>query len=301
MKSVKKYTCILISLLFLSGILQNAGIQGNIIGFMTQEVQAAENDSYCFDSKGRMKTGWQYIRNGYHYFDPKTGKMRKNTTVQGRKIDKNGVWTPTIVLDPGHSSRMPGGYEPLGPGSSEKKAKDNYGAEGCVTKVNEYELNLKIAKKLQTELKKQGCKVILTRKNNKTAISCAQRAKVANKVKADVYLRIHANDVDSSANTGAMTICVSKHNRYVSSKMIKKSYDLSRIILSSYVKATGCRREYVWRTDSMTGNNWSKVPTTLIELGYMSNPGEDRKMQTASYQKKMVKGLSDGIRKYLLL
>ena len=262
MKSVKKYTCILISLLFLSGILQNAGIQGNIIGFMTQEVQAAEtlqetstgwkrtageryyyqngypvkgfrkiaNDCYYFDSKGRMKTGWQYIRNRYRYFDSKTGKMKKNATVQGRKINADGVWIPVIVLDPGHSSRMPGGYEPLGPGSSEQKAKDNYGAEGCVTKVNEYELNLTIARKLQTELKKQGCKVILTRRNNKTAISCAQRAKIANKAKADVYLRIHANDVDSSSNTGAMTICVSSHNRFVSSKMIGKSYALSKTI-----------------------------------------------------------------------
>lgn len=75
--------------------------------------------------------------------------------------------------------------------------------------------------------------------------------KVANKAKVDVYLRIHANDVDSSSNTGAMTICVSGHNRFVSSKMIRKRYDLSRTILNSYVKATGFCREYVWRTDGI--------------------------------------------------
>mgnify|MGYP003009942612 FL=1 len=82
--------------------------------------------------------------------------------------------------------------------------------------------------------------------------------------------------------------------------MYKKSYNLSKAVLNAYVKATGCRKEYIWETDTMSGNNWSKVPTTLIELGYMSNPAEDRLMQSTSYQKKMVKGMANGIKKYLL-
>lgn len=82
--------------------------------------------------------------------------------------------------------------------------------------------------------------------------------------------------------------------------MYKKSYNLSKAVLNAYVKATGCRKEYIWETDTMSGNNWSKVPTTLIELGYMSNPTEDRLMQSTSYQKKMVKGMANGIKKYLL-
>ena len=79
-----------------------------------------------------------------------------------------------------------------------------------------------------------------------------------------------------------------------------KSYNLSKAVLNAYVKATGCRKEYIWETDTMSGNNWSKVPTTLIELGYMSNPAEDRLMQSNSYQKKMVKGMANGIKTYLL-
>lgn len=82
--------------------------------------------------------------------------------------------------------------------------------------------------------------------------------------------------------------------------MYKKSYNLSKAVLNAYVKATGCRKEYIWETDTMSGNNWSKVPTTLIELGYMSNPAEDRLMQSNSYQKKMVKGMANGIKTYLL-
>ena len=247
-----------------------------------------------------MRTGWQFVKNHYRYFGRKTGKMRVNDTVQGRKIDSNGIWTPVVVLDPGHSGVVSGGYEPLGPGSSEKKSKDTSGTEGVATKVPEYKLTLKVAKQLARVLKKQGCKVVMTRTDSKSALSCVQRAKIANKAKADAYLRIHANSIDSSSATGALTICVTKNNRYVSNKMYKKSYALSAAVLNAYVKATGCRKEYIWETDTMSGNNWSKVPTTLIELGYMSNPDEDRKMQTTAYQKKMVKGMADGIKEYFL-
>lgn len=82
--------------------------------------------------------------------------------------------------------------------------------------------------------------------------------------------------------------------------MYKQSYNLSKAVLSAYVKETGCRKEYIWETDTMSGNNWSKVPTTLIKLGYMSNPAEDRRMQNAACQKKMVNGMANGIKEYLL-
>ena len=255
---------------------------------------------YYFDAKGVMCTGWQYAGSHYRYFSPKTGKMCTNATIQGRKIDSQGIWTPVVVLDPGHTGVVAGGYEPLGPGSSEQKSKDTSGTEGTVTKVPEYQLTLNVAKQLAAVLKKQGCKVVMTRTNSKDALSCIQRAKVANKAKADAYLRIHANGSSNSSQTGAMTICVTKNNPFVFSKMYKKSYALSQAVLDAYVKATGCRKEYIWQTDTMSGNNWSKVPTTLIELGYMSNPAEDRKMQTKAYQKKMVKGMVEGIKKYLI-
>lgn len=255
---------------------------------------------YYFNSKGVMCTGWQHIRNHYRYFSKKTGKMRVNTTIQGRKINSKGIWTPVVVLDPGHTGVVAGGYEPLGPGSSEMKAKDTSGTEGIATGVAEYQLTLKVAKQLSTALKKQGCKVVMTRTNSKNPLSCIQRAKAANKAKADAYLRIHANGSSNSSTNGAMTICVTKNNRFVSSKLYKKSYALSQSVLNAYVKATGCHKEYIWQTDTMTGNNWSKVPTTLIEMGYMSNPTEDRKMQTKAYQKKMVKGMAEGIKAYFL-
>ena len=49
----------------------------------------------------------------------------------------------------------------------------------------------------------------------------------------------------------------------------------------------------------MTGINWCEVPTTLIEVGYMSNAEEDRLMQTEEYQDKMASGIAKGIVKFL--
>ena len=48
----------------------------------------------------------------------------------------------------------------------------------------------------------------------------------------------------------------------------------------------------------MIANNWCKYPTTLIELGYMTNSKEDALMQTSAYQKKMLAGLVNGIDEY---
>ena len=254
---------------------------------------------YGFASDGTMLTGWNRIHNRFRYFGKQTGRMRVNQTVNGRKIDSKGVWTPVVVLDPGHSAIVAGGYEALGPGSSQLKSKDTQGTQGVATGVEEYKLTLNIGLQLRTLLQKRGFKVVMTRTNSKVALSCIDRAKIANKAHADAYVRIHANGSDSSSANGAMTICTTRNSPYISS-MYKKNKSLSNAVLNAYVSATGCRKEYIWETDSMTGNNWSKVPTTLIEMGYMSNPSEDRRMQQTSYQKKMVRGIANGIEDYLV-
>lgn len=137
----------------------------------------------------------------------------------------------------------------------------------------------------------------MTRTDSDQMLSCRERAEIANEANADVFLRIHADGSEDSTANGAMTICITPENPYIPEEY-EKSRLLSEDVLDAFVSATGCRKRKVWETDSMSGNNWSKVPTTLLEMGFMTNPQEDQLMASADYQQKMVQGMADGIDRY---
>lgn len=202
-----------------------------------------------------------------------------------------------VALDPGHSSRIPSGSEPINRGSSTYKAKDNSGTAGIYTRVPEYKVVLNVAKKLKKVLESRGYGVVLTRSNNTKAISCIGRAQVANKANADIFLRIHCDGSGSSSVHGISMQSPGNSNKWTT-KNHKKIVRLSNCILRSTCKATGATNKGVVYRNDLTGNNWAKMPVTLIEMGFMSNPVEDRKLVTSSYQNKLAKGIANGIDKY---
>ncbi len=205
--------------------------------------------------------------------------------------------TIKVAIDAGHQLRGDSSTEPVGPGSSTRKAKVAGGATGVASHVPEYKLNLAVAKKLRKELLDRGYEVYMIRTKNNVNISNKQRAIKANKSGADIYIRIHADSSASSSVRGASMLYPSKANKYVS-KLSKKSLKLSKKMIASYCKATGIKNRGCIVRDDLTGTNWSKIPVTLIEMGFLSNPTEDKKMQNSAFQKKMAKGMADGIDAY---
>ena len=206
---------------------------------------------------------------------------------------------PVVCIDPGHQARANLGQEPIGPGASETKYKVSGGASGCVTHVPEYKLTLRVAKKLRRELKARGYKVIMTRTTHNVDISNRERAQIANDAKADVFIRIHANSADSSSVKGALTCAPTGSNPYLTKRNRRKSQRLSKAVVNAFCAATGAQNRGIMYTDAMSGINWCKVPVTIIEMGFMSNPTEDRLMEDADYQDKMVDGMANGIDKFL--
>lgn len=200
----------------------------------------------------------------------------------------------TIVIDPGHSGVVAEGSEPLGPGSGEYKAADASGTRGVSSGMAEYELTLAVSNQLKAELENRGYTVLMTRESNDVPVSCVQRANVANDAGAAAFIRIHADGSENQSAQGAMTICTTPQSPFVPG-LYASSRSLSDCVISNLCEAAGCVNRGVWETDSMSGNNWCQVPTTLVEIGFMTNPDEDMLMQTAEYQAKIVQGIADGV------
>ena len=187
--------------------------------------------------------------------------------------------------------------EPNAPGSSEMKTKATEGTQGRFSGVAEYQLNLDISLMLREALEEQGYQVILTREDNDTAISNAERAQMANDAGADIAVRIHANGSEDSSTNGALALIGSQTNPYVGA-LYDDSYHLAQCILENYCSSTGMRNQGIQTNDTMTGINWSRIPVMILEMGFMSNEQDDRNMQDDTYRQKMIEGIVNGITAY---
>lgn len=202
-----------------------------------------------------------------------------------------------ICIDPGHQIKVNNKTEPLAPTSNEMKVQNPGGAEGVTTGVPEYKLNLAVSEKLKSILEQNGYIVVMTRETNNVDLGNIARANIANECNADLYIRIHADGMDDSSVRGISVLVPG--SQYIKDKnILQSSKNAARKVLDGLISETGAKSRGIVERNDLTGFNWAKVPMLLVEMGFMSNPDEDRLMNTDSYRDKIAAGIYNGIKSY---
>jgi N-acetylmuramoyl-L-alanine amidase len=248
---------------------------------------------------GKVDSYAVILRSGELYLAPaECITDQKPAAAMDKQAQLGGSFYPgndkTVVIDPGHQGKGMSEKEPNAPGSDIMKAKVASGTQGVATGIEEYKLNLAVSLLLRDELIERGYTVVMIRESNDARISNAERAVMANDYGADAFIRVHANGSSNPDTKGAIAIFQTSSNPWCGD-LYAQSRLLSETVLKHYCERSGIENDGNWETDTMTGINWTRVPATIIELGYMSNPDEDRLMATEEFHAAAAEGIVQGI------
>lgn len=219
-----------------------------------------------------------------------------------------------IVLDPGHGGKDPG-------------------AVGKKLKAQEKDINLEVSLKLKALIERElGLKVLMTR-NDDRFVSLGDRTKFANENRADLFISIHTNASKSSTSKGTETYYLSTAvtsdaravealenqvvDLYEGGVAARSKYDGLDFILSDLSQT-----EHLESSNELAGNIQQNIvagtkaydrgvkqanfyvlrgafmPAVLVELGFISNPDEERLLIQSDYQQRLARTIFEGIKRF---
>ena len=207
--------------------------------------------------------------------------------------------TPVVVIDPGHDLRANPQTEPIGPGSTTRKIEDGGGTRGVVSGTTEAQLNLAISLRVRALLENAGVRVVMTRIHTAgTSIGNIARAGIANRAHAALFLRVHADGATSPSARGSHTLYPALRAGWTDD-IYARSRIAARLVQSELVRALGFPDRGLQERSDFTGFNWSDVPAILVEVGFMTNPTEDRALSAEAYRVRAARGMCRGVLRYL--
>lgn len=156
----------------------------------------------------------------------------------------------------------------------------------------EKDYTLLVVERLQKLLEKEKIKVYYTRLEDEE-ISKKDRTRLANALKADLFVSIHCNASSVGDTTAHGLETLYSKRKTGQEEMTNKR--LAQIILNRLEDATGLRNRGVIQREQLYLLHHSKVPTTIVEIGYMSNKEDLHYIRKEGGQQKIAQGIRDGI------
>jgi N-acetylmuramoyl-L-alanine amidase len=206
---------------------------------------------------------------------------------------------PVVVVDPGHDLRASLATEPIGPGSAVRKIKDGGGTQGVVTGRREADVVLDVALRLRALLRRAGVTVVMTRTRTAgESMGNVARARIANRTGAALFLRVHADGHPSPAVRGTHTLAPALEPGWTDD-VHRPSATAAALVQRELVRALGFPDRGISERSDFTGFNWADVPVILVELGFMTNPIEDRQLARPAVRERAALGLCRGTLRFL--
>lgn len=206
---------------------------------------------------------------------------------------------PTVVVDPGHDARANPATEPIGPGAAIRKIKDGGGTRGVVTGIREADLALDVSLRLGRLLDRAGVRVVLTRSRTEgVSMGNVARARIANRAGAALFLRVHADGHPDAHVRGSHTLVPALRPGWTDD-VNAASRRAGVLVQRELVRATGFPDRGISERADFTGFNWSDVPVILVEMGFMTNPTEDRLLGGSALRERVAVALCRGTLRFV--
>lgn len=181
----------------------------------------------------------------------------------------NETFKGYIALDPGH-----GGED----------------SPGCVyEEVLERDVALELSLLIRDELVQEGYKVLMTREKDEQ-VTLDERTQIANDSDADLFISIHLNAFEDALVSGIET--------WFNPDTNTRSSSLAEYIQKSITKSTKGKDRGTLSNTSLIVIREVLMPSCLIEVGFLSNDEERRKLSTQEYREKVAEGIIEGIEQY---
>lgn len=229
---------------------------------------------------------------------------------------EGGVNVVAVVIDPGHGGRDPGAV-----GSST-------GADGAIVKYYEKDITLKLASLLEELFVRDypDKEIILTRRTDRY-LTLEQRTDVANRVElshndAMIFLSLHVNaSFNKSAQGFEVWYLPPEYRRDLLTTEDAKSLQVNLRPIINTMKEEVFTLESIFlaetisnRMEELVGNqtpnrglkeeSWfvvrnAKMPSVLVEIGFISNEDEATMLGSPSYLNQIALGIYNGVREYI--
>jgi N-acetylmuramoyl-L-alanine amidase len=258
--------------------------------------------------RGPEKKTTAASKKNQHY--PEIRQAQPTADGQRSLIRALGLKVGRIVIDAGHGGHDTG----------------TIGPNGLLEKDLVLDVSLRLGRLLKG---KMGADVVYTRDDD-TFVPLETRTAIANQQQADLFISVHANSSQDPAARGVETyylnfnpspdaLEVAARENAVSEKSVHELGDLvKKIALKEKVEESREFAADVQRSlyQGLAGKEktlrdrgvkkapfivliGANMPSILAEISFVSNPGDERKLQTPEYRQKIAESLYKGVARYI--